>query len=177
MRVVSLTPTSHHLPTPLSGIFLTFGGRQSLHDLQHLSSLIVFYEFKEWSVITSISNLPSKPEQTSHFFFSKRLFCTGFLGEKERTTKQPPPPGFAVKSPSLLKGILLSLRKSMYPEFQFSHYRDLLQESLPPATGRTLMGFGAWDFRKEIKGWWMLKIRRQWAAEKFPWNLLSSSAW
>lgn len=29
-------------PTPLSGIFLTFGGRQSLHDLQHLSSLIVF---------------------------------------------------------------------------------------------------------------------------------------
>lgn len=30
----------------------------------------------------------------------------------------------------------------MYPECQFSHYQDLLQESLPPTTGRTLMGIG-----------------------------------
>lgn len=138
----------------------------------------LFPEFKEGSVITtSISNLPSKPEQISHFSFSKHLFCTGFLGEKEGATEQPRPPGFAVKSPSLLKGILLSLLKSMYPECLFSHYRDLLHESLPPTTGRTLMGVGAWNFRKEIKGWWMLKIRKQWAAEKFPWNFLSSSAW
>ena len=138
----------------------------------------LFSELQEWSVITtSISNFPSKLEQTSHFFFSKPLFCTGFLGEKEGATEQPPHQALLSRVTHCLKeyfsvswNLCIQNANSVITKTSYKSH-CLLQQA------EHSWGLGMeFQERKKGGGWLMLKIRKQGAAEKFPWNFLSSSA-